>query len=87
MYIILGMSYEEEKNYRKAEENYRNASYLMPHLFVPKYDLFRLYINTRQLDKAHIVALEIRSMKIKVFSDAVKDIKTEVNKYLSSENQ
>ena len=48
MYLMLGESYEKIKNYTKAEENYKNASYSIPHLFFPKYRLFKLYDLTGQ---------------------------------------
>jgi tetratricopeptide (TPR) repeat protein len=72
MYLMLGYSYEKLENYPKAEENYRMASNLIPHLFVPRYKLFKLYLKQD----------EISGMKIKVYSEKVKDIKTEVNEYL-----
>jgi O-antigen polymerase len=82
MYLTFGASYEKTKNYEKAVENYKNASFLVPHLFMPKYRLFKLYCITNQTDKADSIAQQISTMKIKIFSDEVKDIKTEINKYL-----
>jgi O-antigen polymerase len=87
MYLMLGYSYEKTGNYLKAEESYKMASCLIPHLFVPKYRLFKLFKLTKQDDKANESALQISRMKIKVFSETVQDIKTEVNKYLLSENE
>jgi len=83
-FVMLGESYEKIKNYRKAEENYKNASFLVPHKFIPKYRLFKLYQLTRQNDKTYQSALEIRKMKIKIYSEPVKQIKTEANEYLST---
>jgi hypothetical protein len=82
MYLMLGESYEKVKDYSKAEENYKNASLLIPHLFKPKFKLFKLYLMNGQLRKADSIAFVISNMKIKVFSNDVKTIKTEINKYL-----
>ncbi len=87
MYIIFGESYEKIKNYTKAEENYKNASFLVPHLFIPKYKLFKLYRITNQPNKADSIAQRISSMKIKIYSEEVRDIKTEINWYLLSKKQ
>jgi O-antigen polymerase len=87
MYQILGESYEKTKNYLKAVENYENASFMIPHLFMPKYKLFELYIVTSQTHKADSIARQISMMKIKVYSDEVREIKTEINKYLFSKRQ
>jgi len=86
MYLILGRAYEETENYMKAEESYRNASQLIPHQFLPKYNLFKLYKKTNQIDKANDMALQISYMKIKVYSEVVKEIKTEINQYLLDQN-
>jgi tetratricopeptide (TPR) repeat protein len=86
MYLILGECYEKTKNSGKAEESYKNASFLIPHLFVPRYRLFKLYATTNQPVKADSIAIQISKMKIKVFSDEVKEIKTEINKYLLLKN-
>lgn len=85
--LMLGQSYEELKNFKKAESSYRKASCLVPHKFIPKYRLFKLYQNIGDYVMAERVAKEIRDMKIKVFSNYVKDIKTEANKYLSSQGK
>jgi O-antigen polymerase len=79
----LGQSYEQLKDYQKAEESYKNASYFIPHRFIPKFQLFQLYLKMGNDKMAESMAIEIRNMKIKVFSSEVKNIKTEVNKWLS----
>jgi O-antigen polymerase len=87
MYLLLGESYEKTKKYAKAEENYKNASFSIPHLFMPKYRLFKLYGITCKPDKVDSIARQISKMKIKVYSDEVKEIKTEINKYLLLKNE
>ena len=80
--LMLGQSYYELKNYKKAIENYNDASFLVPHKFVPKYSLFLLYKELQEDQKAIAIAKEISTMKIKVYSEEVRRIKTDVNKYL-----
>jgi len=79
---MVGDSYDKLENYPKAEEYYRKASDMIPHLFVPRYKLFKLYLKTGEVEKANEEAIKIKDMKIKVYSDKVKFIKTEVNEYL-----
>jgi tetratricopeptide (TPR) repeat protein len=44
MYLMLGESYEQIDSFEKAEENYKLATFLIPHLFIPRYKLFKLYL-------------------------------------------
>jgi tetratricopeptide (TPR) repeat protein len=80
--LMVGESYEKLENYAKAEAYYRKATNLIPHLFVPRYRLFKLYLRKGLVEKANLEAEKIRDLPIKVYSDAVKGIKTEVNEYL-----
>lgn len=84
IFLMMGQSYEELIEYKKAEESYKNASYISPIRFIPKYRLFKLYQKTGNEDMATIMANDIKKMKIKVYSDPVRNIKTEVSEYLSS---
>jgi len=81
--LMLGESYEKTKNFKKAEENYLKSCNLVPHKFMSKYKLFKLYELNHQLGKQIEVAEEIQLMKIKVFSEQVKQIKTQMNEFLS----
>ncbi len=80
--LMVGESYEKLENYSKAETYYRKASNLIPHLFVPRYRLLKLYLKQGLDEKAKLEAEKIRVLPIKVYSDKVKGIKTEVNEYL-----
>ena len=82
IFKMVGESYEKLEDYPKAEVYYRKASNLIPHLFVPRYKLFKLYLKMGEDEKALSEAEEISELKIKVYSDIVKNIKTEVNEYL-----
>jgi tetratricopeptide (TPR) repeat protein len=82
MLLMLGDAYEKTGDNDNAEETYLRASFLVPHKFIPRYKLFRLYKQTGQTEKAYNLALNIKTSKIKVYSDPVKHIKTQVNEYL-----
>jgi hypothetical protein len=51
---------------------------------MPKYNLLKLYINTRQVEKAHKIAMAIKSMPIKVYSPTVGQIKKDAIDYLKN---
>lgn len=80
--LMIGESYEKLGNRDKAEEYYQKASYLIPHLFVPRFRLYKLYLKNEENDKAMAEAQAISNLQIKIYSDIVKSIKTEVNEYL-----
>jgi hypothetical protein len=80
--MMMGQSYEALNDFKQAEKNYFDAACLVPHRFIPKHHLFKLYQKMGCDKEAYQIALDIRDMKIKVFSQEVKDIKTEVNDYL-----
>jgi len=82
IFLMSGESYEKLGNSLKAEEKYRMASNLIPHLFVPRYRLFKLYQKEGENEKALAEAKAISELPIKVYSDIVKNIKTEANEYL-----
>lgn len=67
-----------------AEEHYLYCSNLIPHRFIPKYKLFKLYLDTNQKDKAYKMAGIINKMPIKIYSDEVGIIKKEAFEYLKS---
>jgi len=86
MLLLLGEAYEYKGDIHLAEQTYLKATYLVPHKFVPNYKLFKLYESTGREREAKEIALKIRNMKIKVFSELVKEIKTEINEYLLSQS-
>jgi O-antigen polymerase len=46
LYTSLGDNYKAIKNYLKAEEAYRHASFMVPDKFYPLYLLANLYYET-----------------------------------------
>jgi O-antigen ligase len=83
LYMNIANVYGELSKYDNAEEYLTKAAYLIPHKFAPKYNLLKLYINTKQVEKANKMAFEINTMPVKVYSPIVGNIKKEVIKYLN----
>lgn len=74
---------KRQNHLQSAEELYRQASWMIPHLITPKYYLFKLYLETNQHDKAVIIGKEIISRQLKIRStDALRmqyDVQQELN--------
>jgi len=85
--LVVADCYDQTRNYTQAEACYREVSYLKPHLFVPKYKLFKLYQRTNEPVKAMYTAHQIQAMEIKVNSNIVMTIKNEINKFLLANTQ
>ncbi|WP_165784713.1 O-antigen ligase family protein [Solitalea longa] len=83
LHIILGNNYKKLKNYHMAEKEFITAHYMVPNLFTPLSHLFELYKETGESKKATEMALKIYQLPIKVYSDKVKEIKTNALDYLN----
>ncbi|MGB4774889.1 MAG: O-antigen ligase family protein [Daejeonella sp.] len=77
-YLYLGQIYTNSKNYKKAEDNFIFASYMVPSRFKPKYLLAKLYLTTKDTVAAKLVAAKIINMPIKIPSDEVENIRDEM---------
>jgi tetratricopeptide (TPR) repeat protein len=86
LYLNLGRAYEGIHADSLAEQTYIKVAFLVPHKFVPRYNLFKLYQRTNQERKAMEVAKTIKDMHIKVYSLVVGNIKSEAIKYLDTRN-
>jgi O-antigen polymerase len=73
--VMLGNNYKALGKYGEAEDKYRQASLMVPNRFVPKYMLMRLYIEMNRTDEAMSLAADILTMKEKVPSVEVQQIK------------
>ncbi len=78
MYILLGQNYEQLGDYDKAEEQYTFAMNQIPNLFYPHYMLIKLYYKTHKYGKLKVLANKLLTMKVKVKSQAVDEMKEEV---------
>ena len=86
LYTILGECYQKNKNYKLAESHYIHAKYMIPSMFYPRYLLAKLYDEMGDSKKALNTAEEIMIKKIKVKSQAITEIKTEMAKLIKKIN-
>lgn len=84
LFTSLGYCYQRMKNFDKAEEYYEHAFYLMPYKFYPRYLLAKLYLEAGENKKARAVANQILTMKIKVSSEAIYEMKLEMHEIVKS---
>ncbi len=84
LYLALGDSYRELKEYDKAERMYKFAINHNPYRFYPRYVLTQLYRETDRIDEALTLAHKIVSMNIKVNSPQVEDIRREMNTFIDT---
>jgi tetratricopeptide (TPR) repeat protein len=74
-YIYLGNSYENIGLNKDAELCYLKATYIMPAKFLSKVKLVSLFMRTGRQKEAIEIAKEIVSMKVKVPSPIVDQIR------------
>jgi tetratricopeptide (TPR) repeat protein len=86
LYLNLGCAYEGANHDSLSEQNYEKARFLIPHKFVPRYRLFKIYQKTNQVKKAMTMAKEIMDIQIKVYSPTVGQIKKAAFQYLNHGN-
>ncbi|MCW2261024.1 MULTISPECIES: O-antigen ligase family protein [Sphingobacterium] len=80
--VYLGKSYKEMGNFNLAEKTFKEASFMVPNRFIPKYQLFKLYCDTDKILEAYSIAEEILNMPIKISSIEIDNIKKEVKSFL-----
>jgi O-antigen polymerase len=78
----LGDSYKAIKEYDKAEEAYQQAINMTPAKFYGQYLLAKLYYESRQKEKAIVLAQKILNKKIKIPSTAIQELRLEMKKIL-----
>jgi O-antigen ligase len=83
VYDYLGHSYQESGQLEQAEKCFLHASYIVPSKFFPKYNLVKLYVLMKKDKEAIALAEEIVQMKVKVPSELVTKIKTEMMNFLT----
>lgn len=82
-WIYFGNSYEGAGNYDKAITCYKQASYIMPVKFYPKYRLVLLYDKMGNTTQALRFAHQILEMKMKVKTDIAENINREMQNYIN----
>jgi tetratricopeptide (TPR) repeat protein len=82
-YILLGNSYKELGKFEAAKESYLMAIHILPVKLYPKYVLTKLLIEKEEYGEAGKWAQEILQTKEKVATTAAKEIKAEMQRFLS----
>ncbi|MFA7491856.1 MAG: hypothetical protein WCY58_13975, partial [Mariniphaga sp.] len=85
-FIALGDGYKAVGEYGKAEDQYLLAASMVPHKFYPNYLLAKLYDETGQHIKAVTLARNLLEKEIKVPSQAIEEMKEELEKIISDNN-
>lgn len=85
VYTAMGNSYKELNRYAEAEQAYFHAWHMNPSRFYPEYLLAKLYHESGQKEKAVSMANELLHKKIKVESEAIREIKAEMNEIIKKE--
>ena len=83
VYTALGDSYKALGQYKKAEQAYLHAWYMIPSRFYPKYLLAKLYNETGQQAEAVAIAKELLNKEVKIESTAIEEIKEEMREIIS----
>jgi len=78
--LTLGDNHRALGNVRKAEVAYMNAQNMIPGMLYPRYQLFMLFSETGQKDRASEVADDIISMDIRIESTATRQMLEEVKR-------
>jgi O-antigen ligase len=80
-YCLLGNYHVERKDYKLAEYYFQEASFMIPTRLRPKYNLWELYKDTGQTEKALEMANSILTMKLKIESAYTLRMKRKVKDY------
>ena len=80
-YCLLGSYYVERKDYKLAEYYFQEASFMIPTRLRPKYNLWELYKDTGQSEKALEMANSILTTKLKIESVYTLRMKRRVKGY------
>ncbi|MGD1889008.1 MAG: O-antigen ligase family protein [Cyclobacteriaceae bacterium] len=83
LHLYLGKSYQEIGEVLKAEQAFLHAKNMIPHRFLPRYLLVKLYQDMGASEKAVLMAKSILNMEEKVPSNIVQEIKSEMKEFLS----
>ena len=81
-YNIMGKDAEALKHFGQAEACFKQASYMVPHRLYPLYLLAKMYFESGQPEKGRDMARQVIQKEPKVMSDAVKEMKAELEERL-----
>nr|WP_302828987.1 O-antigen ligase family protein [uncultured Bacteroides sp.] len=83
--LLLGENLKRQRRYSEAILHYKNASMMCPCRFIPLYQLFVIYKELGNKDKARGMALLILEKPVKVNSKVVMQIKYRIRIFLKEE--
>lgn len=83
LYSTLGYNHQRLGRYSDAERYYAFADNVAPSKFYSKLLLARMYFEQGEVEKFSVIANQILSMEVKVKSEAMQQIKSEVKAMLS----
>lgn len=83
IYLEMGKSYKELKEYDKAENCWSIASLMVPSLFRPGYLTAKMYKEIGQTAKSKKIATQLLDKEVKVYSIEVHQIRSELEKIIS----
>lgn len=78
LYVLLGQSYSKIGKYKKAEAQFKHASFMIPHKMYPRYQLAKLYQKMGATEQALQIANTVLEMEAKVPTIAARQIKTKL---------
>ena len=81
IYCLLGNYYIEHGDYKLAEYYFQEASFMVPTRIRPKYNLWELYKDIGQSEKAIEIANAILAMKLKIESTYTLRMKRRIKEY------
>jgi O-antigen polymerase len=84
--ITLGDCQEKLDNNEEAIKNYQLAGSIIPHKFYPRYLLALLYKKIGEREKAFEIANELINKPVKIESEEISKIKTEMNEFIELYN-
>jgi len=91
LYTCLGNNYKALGKNNEAEQAYINAWHMAPARFYPLYLMAKLYDETGQNKKTVTMVNEVMEKSVKVPSQVIEEIKTEIqkliNKYANSQTR
>lgn len=79
-YVCMGNNYAEMSLYHQAEQCYRHAHNVLPNRLYPLYKLMKLYDVTRRPRQCLRMARQVLSVRAKVASSAVREMKAEAQR-------
>jgi tetratricopeptide (TPR) repeat protein len=83
---MKGKCYVYINVFEEAKKSFITASHICPNRFEYRYELYKLYLQSDQLEEAIEVALSIRNLKEKVSSPYILAIKLEIEQFLNDKS-